>query len=182
MSTCGSVRTLVNAALRASRTRCVCAGGPAGVAGPAVGMSSDPALRRAQTSTTPGIGDVAAIRKHTIPAYGHGVAAALLYAGRAGDPDPCCAYPWRHRASVGEWVAQQAQNLLTALGERAGRFRFLIRDRESKFTRGQSAEYVHVKNAARTIVFTLSSDQDASQNARRMEEHLYHLLKFTSYA
>jgi putative transposase len=36
---------------------------------------------------------------------------------------------------TGWWVAQQARNLIAVLDGQAGAFRFLIRDRDTKFTR-----------------------------------------------
>ena len=35
---------------------------------------------------------------------------------------------------TGRWVAQQARNLMAEMGERAGGFRLLIRDRDAKYT------------------------------------------------
>jgi putative transposase len=35
---------------------------------------------------------------------------------------------------VGAWVVQQARDLLMELEERVGHFRFLLRDRDTKFT------------------------------------------------
>lgn len=34
----------------------------------------------------------------------------------------------------GEWVAQTARNLMVEMGERACQFRFLVRDRDAKYT------------------------------------------------
>jgi transposase InsO family protein len=50
---------------------------------------------------------------------------------------------------TGAWTAQQARHLLMDLGERAARFRFLVRDRDSKFT--AAFDEVLAGNGARVI-------------------------------
>ena len=50
---------------------------------------------------------------------------------------------------TGAWTAQQARNLLMDLSGRAGHFRFLIRDRDSKFT--PAFDQVFTGNGTRTI-------------------------------
>ena len=50
---------------------------------------------------------------------------------------------------TGAWTAQQARNLLMNLGERAGHFKFLVRDRDSKFT--AAFDEVFADNGVRII-------------------------------
>jgi putative transposase len=47
------------------------------------------------------------------------------------------------------WTAQQARNLLMDLGEHASRFKFLLRDRDSKFT--AAFDEVFAGNGTRVI-------------------------------
>jgi putative transposase len=55
-------------------------------------------------------------------------------------PISCCS---------GAWTARQARNLMMDLGGRAGQFRFLIRDRDSKFT--AASDGVFAGNGTRVI-------------------------------
>jgi putative transposase len=50
---------------------------------------------------------------------------------------------------AGEWTAQQARNLLMDLGEQAGRFKFLLRDRDTNFT--AAFDRVFAGNGTRVI-------------------------------
>jgi len=79
---------------------------------------------------------------------------------------------------TGAWSAQQARNLLMDLGERATRFRFLIRDRDSKYT--TAFDKVLTGNGARVIKTPIRSPR-ANSFAERFvgtlrRECLDHLL------
>ena len=79
---------------------------------------------------------------------------------------------------TGAWTAQQARNLLMDLGERVGHFKFLIRDRDTKFT--SAFDDVFVGNGVR-IIRTPPRSPQASYFAERYvgtlrRECLDHLL------
>ena len=79
---------------------------------------------------------------------------------------------------TGAWTAQQARNLLMDLGECAGRFKFLIRDRDTKFT--AAFDEVFAGNGMRTIKTPVRSPRASSFAERYVgtlrRECLNHLL------
>ena len=79
---------------------------------------------------------------------------------------------------TGTWTAQQARNLLMEIGERAGHFKFLIRDRDSKFT--TAFDEVFTGNGTRIIKAPVRSPQANSFAERYIgtlrRECLDHLL------
>jgi transposase InsO family protein len=79
---------------------------------------------------------------------------------------------------TGAWTAQQARNLLMDLGERAARFRFLIRDRDSKVT--TVSDQVLAGSGVRVIQAPVRSPQANSLAERyagtRRHECLDHVL------
>jgi putative transposase len=79
---------------------------------------------------------------------------------------------------TGAWTIQQARNLLMELGERAARFRFLICDRDSKFT--AAFDQMLAGNGARVIKTPVRSPQANSFAERYVgtlrRECLDHLL------
>jgi putative transposase len=64
----------------------------------------------------------------------------------------------------GAWVTQQARNLLLALGERARRLRFVLRDHDAKFTR--SFDDVFCSEGAE-VVLTPVQPPNANAHAER---------------
>ena len=72
----------------------------------------------------------------------------------------------------GAWTTQQARNLLMDLGERAGQFRFLVRDRDAKFTAALDAVLTTIGvRSIKTPVRGASPVCEASASTRSGRKH-----------
>jgi hypothetical protein len=104
--------------------------GPARQRPPAGAASSCHIHDLAVVPTPPG----SCYRRLRLPHRGHHVPATAVRAVLHPAAQPARPSRRRHRQPTGAWVAQQARNLVAALDEEATTVRFLIRDRDSKFT------------------------------------------------
>jgi hypothetical protein len=91
-----------------------------------------------------------------------------LHAVRDGDPDPDGAHLGRYRASGRSLDSPARPQLAMDLGGRAGRFRFLIRDRDSTFT--ATFDEVFAGNGTRVIKTPVRSPRTNSYAERLSED------------
>ena len=118
---------------------------------------ADPGRCRSRPGAAAGVTDVAAVPGRSgvrhpclrFPARRYRAAPACVCAVRDGDPDTDGACPGRHRSPGRSLGYPAARSFLMDLGERASSFKFLVRDRDGKFT--VAFDTVFSGNGARVI-------------------------------